>query len=499
VRPQSWRLDPAGLAPGDVSVPAQPGPGEPAAATDGLAFRVRPRRPAEPGDEPVQHAVRLSAGDLKIAQEAVALARQDSENDKLARPDSETDKLAREDSENDKRQAGPPGPQPPAAERPEPPAAEPPAAEPPEPPAPGPPDPGPSAPGPPDPPPPGPAQAPGTAPGRPPPAAERPTPSWGAVLVTTVRLWAQRRLRGLRRLWPASPRWRVISVLILAAVLFCGGAITVALARGSAGNQPAHHQAQAGDGTGGALAAAAAARSAAAGWTAQQVAPDAIIACDPQMCSVLQQHGIAASRLLVLGPSSPAPLGSDVIVSTAAVRQEFGARLTSVYAPVALASFGVGGAQTVLRVVAPDGGAAYLRELRTDVAARASGGAQLLHNSRIQVSPTSRRALAAGQVDSRLLSTLATLTHIYRVDVAGFGPATAGAAPAMPLRSAELALGPRVTPQHPATLGALAAFLRAQLPPYRPARVTTLRLASGQTVLRVQFGAPEPLGLLGKS
>jgi hypothetical protein len=486
VRPQSWRLDPAGLAPGDASVPAQPGPGEPAAATDGLAFRVRPRRPAEPGDEPVQHAVRLSAGDLKIAQEAVALARQDSENDKLARPDSETDKLAREDSENDKRQAGPPGPQPPAAE--------PAAAERPEPP-----EPGPPVPGPPDSPPPGPAQAPGTAAGRPAPAAERPPPSWGAVLATTVRLWSQRRLRGLRRLWPASPRWRVISVLIVAAVLFCGGAITVALARGSTGNQPAHHQAQAGDGTGGALAAAAAARSAAAGWAAQQVAPDAIIACDPQMCSVLQQHGIAASRLLVLGPRSPAPLGSDVIVSTAAVRQEFGPRLTSVYAPVALASFGVGGAQTVLRVVAPDGGAAYLRELRTDVAARAFGGAQLLHNTRIHFSPAARRALAAGQVDSRLLSTLATLAHIYRVDVAGFGPATAGAAPAMPLRSAELALGPQVTPQHPASLGALAAFLRAQLPPYRPARVTTLRLASGQTVLRVQFGAPEPLGLLGKS
>jgi hypothetical protein len=472
VRPQSWRLDPAGLVPGEASVPAQPGPGEPAAATDGLAFRVRPRRPAEPGDEPARPAVRLSAGDLKIAQEAVALARQDSE-------------LARQDSENDKQQAGPPGPQPPAAEPPEPAAAE---------------RPEPPAAGPPDPPAPSPALAPGTAPGRPPSAAERPTPSWGTVLATTVRLWAQRRLRGLRRLWPASPRWRLISVLILAAVLFCGGAITVALARGSAGNQPARHQAAAGGGTGGAaLAAAAAARSAAAGWAAQQVAPDAIIACDPQMCSVLQQHGITASRLLVLGPRTPAPLGSDVIVSTAAVRQEFGARLTSVYAPVTLASFGVGGAQTVLRVVAPDGGAAYLRELRTDVAARAFGGAQLLHNTRIHVSAAARRALAAGQVDSRLLSTLATLAHIYRVDVAGFGPATAGAAPAMPLRSAEIALGPRVTPQHPATFGALAAFLRAQQPPYRPARVTTMRLSTGQTVLRVVYGAPEPLGLLGKS
>ena len=472
MRPQSWRLDPAGLVPGEASVPAQPGPGE-AAATDGLAFRVRPRRPAEPGDEPVQHTVRLSARDLEIAQEAVTLARQDSENDK--------------------RQAGRPGPQPSEAEppAPEPPSdAEPPDAEPaavqrPERPA----------PRPPGLPPPGPAQPPGTAPGQRASAAERPTPSWGAVLATTIRLWTQRRLRGLRRLWPASPRWRVISALILAAVLFGGGAITVALARGSAGRQPGRGQAPGGA----ALAAAAAARTAAAAWAAQQIAPDAIIACDPQMCSVLQQHGITASRLLVLGPRSPAPLGSDVIVSTAAVRQEFGARLSSVYAPVALASFGAGGAQTVLRVVAADGGAAYLRQLRTDVAGRAFGGAQLLHNARIHAAAPARRALAAGQVDSRLLSTLAALAHIYRVDVAGFGAAPAGAAPAMPLRSADIALGPRVTRQHPATFGALAAFLRAQQPPYRPARVITVRLPSGQAVLRVVYGAPEPLGLLGKS
>lgn len=333
----------------------------------------------------------------------------------------------------------------------------------------------------------------------PPPAADRPTPSWGAVLVTTVRLWVQRRLRGPRRLWPDSTRWRVISVVILAAVLFCGGAITVALARGSAGSKPASQHAAAGSGTSAALAAAAAARAAAATWAVQQVAPDAIIACDPQMCSVLQQHGITASRLLVLGPRSPAPLGSDVIVSTAAVRQELGARLTSVYAPTALASFGTGSAQTVIRVVAPDGAAAYLRALRSDVAARVAGGAQLLHNTRVRVSPAARRALSAGQVDSRLLSTLAALATIYRVDVTGFGPTPPGAAPGMPLRSAEIAPGPRITRQHPATASAVTAFLRAQQAPYRPARVTTLRLASGQTVLRVDYGAPEPLGLLSKS
>ena len=310
------------------------------------------------------------------------------------------------------------------------------------------------------------------------------------MLVTTVRLWAQRRLH--------STRWRVISVVILAVVLFCGGAITVALARSSAGHKPAGQDQSSGAAASTALTAAAAARTAAATWAAQQVAPDAIIACDPQMCSVLQRHGIPASRLLVLGPGRPAPLGSDVIVSTAAVRQEFGARLTSVYAPLALASFGAGSAQAVIRVVAPDGGAAYLRALRSDVAARAAGGAQLLRNSRIRVSAAARRALAAGQVDSRLLSTFAALATIYRVDVAGFGPAAPGAAPGMPLRSAEIAPGPRLTHRHPATLGAVSAFLRAQLPPYRPARVTTVRLASGQTMLRVDYGAPEPLGLLGK-
>jgi hypothetical protein len=475
VGPQSRRLDSPGLAPGDAGVPAQPGPGEPEAGTEGLVFRVRPPRRAEPDGSAARDAVILSAGDLKIAREAVALARQDSENDK---------RLA---------EAAQPEPGPPAAEPPQspaatqPPATQPPTAEPPE--------PQPQPTGSPSPEP----QARNPSPAAPPPAGDRPTPSWGTVLATTVRLWAQRRLRGPRRLWPDSTRWRVISAVILAAVLFCGGAITVALSRGSADHQPASHQGTAGSGASAALAAAAAARSAAATWAAKQVAPAAIIACDPQMCSVLQRHGITASRLLPLGPGSPAPLGSDVIVSTAAVRQELGARLTSVYAPMALASFGAGSAQAVIRVVAPDGSAAYLRALRSDVAARAAGGAQLLHNPRIHVSPAARRALAAGQVDSRLLSTLAALATIYRVDVAGFGPAAAGAAPGMPLRSAELAPGPRITPQHPATVGALTAFLRAQLPPYRPARVTTLRLASGQTVLRVDYGAPEPLGLLGKS
>jgi hypothetical protein len=39
-------------------------------------------------------------------------------------------------------------------------------------------------------------------------------------------------------------------------------------------------------------------------------------------------------------------------------------------------------------------------------------------------------------------------------------------------------------------------FLRAQLPPYRAASIGPVRLATGQTILRIVFAAPSPLGLL---
>jgi hypothetical protein len=41
------------------------------------------------------------------------------------------------------------------------------------------------------------------------------------------------------------------------------------------------------------------------------------------------------------------------------------------------------------------------------------------------------------------------------------------------------------------------AFLRAQIRPYQAARAWTVRLASGAYVLRIEFAAPSPLGLLG--
>jgi hypothetical protein len=319
------------------------------------------------------------------------------------------------------------------------------------------------------------------------------------VLLTTVRLWAQRR-QHLR--WPAQARFRVLTVLILAAVLFGAGAISIALIRSPAsaghtrgGPQPA--------GTGraptpAAIRAAAAARTAAARWVAGQISADAIVSCDPQMCALLEARGTPAARLLALGGRNPDPLGSDLIVSTAAVRGEFGARLSGVYAPVVLASFGTGSAQTAVRVVAPDGAAAYLRNLRAEVAARTSAARQLLHNPRLHSSARARQALAAGQVDSRLLTAFAALATIHRVDVVDFPAAAVAASPGMPLRAADIAPAGPGTRHQPNSMGSLASFLRAQLAPYRPAGITVVRRAGGRPVLRVEYGAPSPLGLLGK-
>jgi hypothetical protein len=448
------RARPGHGEPGGPETPDGTGARSPEAGPGGLPFRVRPARRPESSGIAAHDTVVLSDHDSAVIRKAIALARGDGEGHRQGAA------------------AGRPGPGPASGL----PAGESRASRPP----------GRSA---------------------PPPAVTRAvptanqTPSWGTVLANTIRLWAAR-----RRFWPATVRWRVIGAIILAAVLFCAGAVTVALTRGTTAGQGAAGSARpTGAGPAGSGAAnggqprgdaAAAARAAAAAWVARQVGPAAVVACDPQMCAVLQSRGIAAARLLVLGAGNAGPLSSDVIVSTAAAREEFGSRLTSVYAPVALATFGSGSAEVAVRVVAADGPAGYLRSLRADATARRAVGALLLRNPHVRVSPAGRRELAAGQVDTRLLSAIGALATPYHVDIAGFGAPAAGASPGVPLRSADISPAPAGRGRE-AGLNSVKRFLLAQRTPFRPADVTTVRLASGQTVLRVEFTAPSPLGLLG--
>jgi hypothetical protein len=229
---------------------------------------------------------------------------------------------------------------------------------------------------------------------------------------------------------------------------------------------------------------------------ASQVNADAIVACDPAMCAALQARGVPAGRLLVLTPARADPLGSDLVVATPAVRSQFGARLAGVYAPVTLAAFGSGAAQIDVRAMAPDGAAAYRAELAADIRARKTAGALLLRNSRIHVAAGARAALAAGEVDPRLLVTLATLAHLHPLDITGFGGPGPGASAGVPLRSADITGGVPGS-RHAVPLPTLMTILQAQRPPYLPSSLAIVPIPPSGAVLRIGYPVPSPLGLLG--
>jgi hypothetical protein len=289
---------------------------------------------------------------------------------------------------------------------------------------------------------------------------------------------------------------RVALAVVVAAVV-AAVAIPAILSHGSTGGspRPSPSGSPAQGGVSGVVAAAGVRRHAAT-WVAQQVSGDAVVACDPAMCGALQAAGVPVGRLLVLQPSQGDPLGSEVLIATAAVRSQFGSRLGGVYAPVVLASFGSGADQIQVRVVAPDGAAAYRAAFAADVAARKSAGAAVLGNANIEIAPAARSQLAAGQVDARLLLTVVALAHSYPVQIISFGQPASGATPGVPLRSAEIAGAAPAHGHRSVSLQILRAFLSAQRTPYRPSAVTTVRLGP-RTVLDVEYPAPTPLGLLG--
>ena len=237
------------------------------------------------------------------------------------------------------------------------------------------------------------------------------------------------------------------------------------------------------------MQAAAATRGQAAEWIAQQVLPSALVGCDPLMCQALEAAGVSASRLFVVEPSTPDPLGAEVIVATPALRSQFGPRLVTVYAPLLLASFGSGAQRIDVRYIVPGGTAVFEASLAPDRRARIEAGEQLLSNKNVHASPQARQALAAGDVDPRLLVTLSLLSHQMPLRLVAFDDASPGASPDVPLRGAEIGAAA------PADLSAMLAFL-AQQTIYQPSHYQEARIASGQ-VVTVQYDAPGPLGLNG--
>jgi len=242
----------------------------------------------------------------------------------------------------------------------------------------------------------------------------------------------------------------------------------------------------------------AAVRALAAAWVAGQVSPQATVSCDAVMCAALKAHGFPVGKLVMLGPTSPDPVPSVLVVETATVRALFGSSLAIGRAPAVLASFGSGPSVITVRVVAPHGAAAYQASLNADLADRKRSGAALLNDSRITVSATARSQLAAGQADTRLLAALALLAGHQPIDIVRFENVGPGASPGVPLRFADLAESvPAAHMGTAAYVRAAWALLSGADPRIRPARAVSGTL-QGQAVLQIQFSAPSPLGTIGR-
>jgi hypothetical protein len=312
-------------------------------------------------------------------------------------------------------------------------------------------------------------------------------PSWGRVLATTLELWLLRQV--------TVRRWRTIGVVAAAVVVtvaalafsgvFSGTAARPravaapsparatahpSAAHPSAAQPSAAHPSAAQP----AIAPPSPAQAAAAVWIAGQLSSDAIIGCDPAMCTALQAQGVTAARLIPLKPGAPGPHGATVVVTSDPAATQ--------YAPAVIASFGSGATQITVRATEPGGAAAYETALRADQSARMSAGAQLLRNNRIHFTAADAAQLRAGQVDARLLATLAALSSQYSLSVTAFGDASPGVT-ALYREATITAAGKHLT--------AALALLKAQVPPFLPAQAGIVNAA-----LSIEYAAPSPLGLL---
>ncbi len=277
---------------------------------------------------------------------------------------------------------------------------------------------------------------------------------------------------------PGPRRYRAAALIASAVVLVAAGSLAIVAASHGAKPTTSRHP------------SAATARALATAWVARQVSPTATVSCDPAMCRALRARGV--DKVLPLGPATPDPLHSQVIVATAAVRQELGARLNSVYAPAVIASFGSGSARIDIRMIAPDGPGAFRSALNTDLQSRRQAGALLLTNSRVTASATARRQMLAGQVSGQLLILITNMAAAHPVDILAFGGSAPGASPGIPLRSV------MVAETGTADVRSMFSVFDVQVGAFRPAHVVTTR-QDGHPALLIEYLAPSPLGLVASS
>ena len=285
---------------------------------------------------------------------------------------------------------------------------------------------------------------------------------------------------GSRLIW-----WRRRAYVILAVILLVAGVGALAF------NLPRRGAAPGSNAQG--LTAEAASTDAIT-WILAQVSRTAVVSCDPQICADLVRRGFPSANLLTLGPGSTDPLGSALVVATAAVRAQFGIRLATVYAPATIASFGSNNSRIDIRLVFRGGAASYSAVQQTALRARKAAGAQLLANSQIAASASARAQLLSGDVDPRLPRLLAIMAESHPVSIVDFVDQSPGGGPASLLRSVDLAtVVSAAYLTRSAYLGWMQTLIAAQRAQYLAASGRQVALPTGQAVLRIGYSAPSPL------
>jgi hypothetical protein len=211
-------------------------------------------------------------------------------------------------------------------------------------------------------------------------------------------------------------------------------------------------------------------------WVTTQTGPDTIVVADTLDRAELQIAGFPEARLRT--PADPPVPGELRVVS-----ERPGATAVAPCPPEAVLAqtpMGSGGAAAVVcGALTP----ASVVEARV----RARLGAQLTTNSSLQLQPVAVDTLRSGDVDPRLMLTLAALTSAHSVGVTSF-PAVRLDAPGALRRMVVLSSFDGATPS---SSQLLRTWLAAQQAPFAPASV----VANGPDLV-LNYPAPSPTGLL---
>jgi hypothetical protein len=226
-------------------------------------------------------------------------------------------------------------------------------------------------------------------------------------------------------------------------------------------------------------------------WVAAELGdrPERLVADDTLWVDLVAgPGGLPADRVTALGSlelpadvvaGRPGWAEHEVIVATAGVRAAAGrdeAAAALVDGAVPLAVFGTGAERVEVLRVGPRPGAPH------DVAAAAVQGTALARNPALGVAPSVAGDLAAGRVDTRLMTTLVALAAAGPLEVRDLPAHPAEQAAGVPLRAAELGF------RSPEEARSAAGLLRAQQPPYLPSRVDLD--AAGGSVTMTYLPAP---------